>query len=144
SEDEIGRMTVALNKAIGSLRLADEARKKQLEQASAMARQGAMLENMTAAVTYADRDGKITYLNPAALQMFKKIEAHLPVRADQILGQNIDVFHKNPAHQRKLVGNANNLPYRGQVKVGPESFDLVVAAIYDQDKQHIGNLVSWE
>jgi methyl-accepting chemotaxis protein len=144
SEDEIGRMTIALNKAIGSLRLADEAQKKQLEQASAMARQGSMLENMTAAVTYADRNGIITYLNPAAVQQFKKIEAHLPVRADQILGQNIDIFHKNPAHQRKLISDTRSFPLRGQIKVGPESFELVVAAIYDQDKQHIGNLVSWE
>jgi methyl-accepting chemotaxis protein len=144
SVDEVGRIGVALNKAVDTLRLADEAQKKQLEQAAAVAKQASMLENMTAPITYADLDGKISYLNPAALQMFKKIEAHLPVRAEQILGQNIDAFHKNPAHQRRLVSDTKNLPYRGQVKVGPEIFDLVVAAIFDQDKKHMGNLVSWE
>ncbi|MBI3410969.1 MAG: HAMP domain-containing protein [Planctomycetes bacterium] len=144
SKDELGQMAQALNEMVGQLKIADEAQKKQLEQATAMARQGAMLQSMTASITYADRDGKLTYINPAALQMFKKIEKHLPVRVDQLLGQSIDVFHKNPAHQRRIISDPNNLPYRGQVAIGGETFDLVVAAIYDQNKQYIGNLVSWE
>ncbi|MBI3410437.1 MAG: HAMP domain-containing protein, partial [Planctomycetes bacterium] len=143
-KDEIGRIAVALNAAIVSLREAAERQKKQLEQATAMARQGAMLESMTASITYADRDGKITYANPAALQMFKKIETHLPVRTEQLVGQSIDIFHKNPTHQRRIISNPNNLPYRGQVTIGGETFELVVSAIFDQNKEYIGNLVSWD
>ncbi|MBI3410436.1 MAG: MCP four helix bundle domain-containing protein [Planctomycetes bacterium] len=144
TRDELGQMAQALNDMVGQLKIADEAQKKQLEQATAMARQGAMLESMTASITYADREGKITYINPAAMQMFRKIEKHLPVRVEQLLGQSIDVFHKNPAHQRRIISDPNNLPYRGQVAVGGETFDLVVSAIFDQNKQYIGNLVSWE
>lgn len=144
STDEMGRMGVALNKAITALRQADELQKKQLEQAGNMARLGSMLENMAAAVIYADRDGKITYANPAAIQLFKKVERHLPVRAEQIVGQSMDTFHKNPGHQRRMVGDATKLPLRGQITIGEENFELVVSAIFDQNKQYIGNLVSWE
>src|SRR5262249_36771412 len=133
-----------LNKAIGSLKAADEVQKKQQATARDMARQSAMLENMAAAVTYADRDGKITYVNPAAMQMLKKIEKHLPVRLDQLIGQSIDVFHNNPANQRRILADPKNLPYRAQLQVGGETFDLIVSAIFDQNKDYIGNLVSWE
>ena len=35
----------------------------------------------------------------------KSVQDLLPVNADDMLGQCIDIFHKNPAHQRQLLGN---------------------------------------
>ena len=56
----------------------------------------------------ADHDHKIVYANPAVLRMLKEAEPKLrkpclASRADSIVGQNMDVFHRNPAHQ-KLAG----------------------------------------
>src|SRR5262249_34961924 len=141
--DEMERMAIALNQAIQSLRQADELQKKQLEQASNMARLGSMLENMAASITYADRDGKIAYVNPAGLQMFRRIDKHLPVRADQIVGQSVDIFFKDP-HERRILADPNNLPYRGQIVIGADTYDLVVSGIFDQNQQYIGNLLSWD
>ncbi|MFO0923692.1 MAG: PAS domain S-box protein [Pirellulales bacterium] len=75
---------------------------EQKKQAAENARVRSMMDNMAAAVTYADSSFKITYVNPAALKLLKKVEQYLPVRVDQIVGQSIDIFHKNPDHQRRM------------------------------------------
>lgn len=104
----------------------------------------AMMENMAASVTYADRDLKITYINPAAKAMLKKIEQYLPVTVEQIMGQSIDIFHKNPAHQRRLLAEPKNFPFNGQITIGTETFELKASLIFDDQNEQIGTLVTWE
>jgi len=115
----------------------------QKQEAADNARIRAMMDSMAAAVTYADKDYIITYANPAALKMLKKVEQYLPVRADQIVGQSIDVFHKNPAHQRKLLGDPKNLPFSGQIQIGTEYFTLQANSIFGEQGEVVGTLVAW-
>jgi methyl-accepting chemotaxis protein len=143
-KDEIGRMTGALNKSVACLRAAAETHTKQLQAATASARLGAMLESMAPSVTYADRSGKITYANPAALAMFKKVERHLPVRLEQLVGQSIDIFFKSPSPQHPILTDPNSPPYRAQVQIGDETFDLVVSAFFDANKEYTGSLLCWD
>jgi methyl-accepting chemotaxis protein len=103
-----------------------------------------MLENSPTNVLLADRDLKIIYVNPSSLATLRKLERHLPVPADKVQGSSIDVFHKNPAHQRKILADPRNLPVRTNIQIGPETADLLVTAIYDQNKNYIGPMVTWE
>jgi methyl-accepting chemotaxis protein len=103
-----------------------------------------MVENSPSNIMFADRDLKITYVNPASTKTLQTIEKLLPVKADQIIGQSIDIFHKQPEHQRRLLADPNNLPVRTNIVVGPETLDLLVSAIYDREKKHMGAMVSWE
>jgi methyl-accepting chemotaxis protein len=125
--DEIGRMAQALDKAIVSL-----------------ASTQSMIENAPSNLMVADRDLKITYINPASQTFLRRIEQHLPVKADNVLGSVIDIFHKNPAHQRKILSDPKNLPIRANINIGPEVADLLVTAIYDQNKNYLGPMVTWE
>jgi methyl-accepting chemotaxis protein len=108
------------------------------------ARIQSIVENAPTNVLLADRDLKITYVNPASLATLGKIERHLPVKAQSVLGSSIDLFHKNPAYQRKLLADPKNLPVRANINIGPEVADLLVTAIYDQDKNYLGPMVTWE
>jgi methyl-accepting chemotaxis protein len=103
-----------------------------------------MLENSPTNVMLADRDLKITYVNPASLATLRKLERHLPVKADGVAGSVIDIFHKNPAYQRKILSDPKNLPVRANINIGPEIADLLVTAIYDADRNYIGPMVTWE
>jgi methyl-accepting chemotaxis protein len=103
-----------------------------------------MLENAPTNVLLADRDLKITYVNPASLGTLRKLERYLPVKAEQVLGSSIDVFHKRPEHQRKILADPRNLPVRANIDIGPEVADLLVTAIYDGDKNYLGPMVTWE
>jgi len=103
----------------------------------------AMLENAPINVIMADRDQIITYVNPASLQTLRKLEEHLPVPADRILGQSVDIFHKNPAHQRRILEDPRNLPHRAKIKVGPETLDLLVSPIFDANHNYVGPMLTW-
>jgi methyl-accepting chemotaxis protein len=103
-----------------------------------------MLENSPTNVMTADRDLKINYINPASLALLRKLERHLPVKGDNVLGSSIDIFHKNPSYQRKILSDPKNLPTRANIGIGPETADLLVTAIYDQDRNYLGPMVTWE
>jgi methyl-accepting chemotaxis protein len=103
-----------------------------------------MMEQAPVNVMFAGPDFKISYANLASIKTLKKIEELLPVKADQVIGQSIDIFHKNPAHQRKILSNPSNLPHRARISLGPETLDLLVSPVYDQDKNYLGAMVTWE
>ncbi len=115
-----------------------------LEKQRTMARVQSMMEQLPINVMLADTDLKITYLNPASRQQLKKLEQYLPVSVDQILGQSVDIFHKNPAYQRSILADPNNLPHRATIEVGPESLDLLVSAVRDDRGEYLGPMVTWE
>jgi methyl-accepting chemotaxis protein len=118
---------------------------QQLQTENEVAKINSMMENAPVNVLFADIETfNITYINPASVKTLKSIEQHLPVRVDQLLGQCIDILHKNPAHQRKILADPNNLPHRAEIQVGPETLDLLVSAIYDKDKNYMGPMVTWE
>jgi methyl-accepting chemotaxis protein len=121
----------------------EDVSKRQIMEAE-QSRLASMLENAPTNVLMANRSLQLIYVNPASLATLKKIEQHLPVKADEVLGSSIDVFHKNPAYQRKILSNESNLPVRAKIKIGPEIADLLVTAIYDQNHKYLGPMVTWE
>ena len=74
----------------------------------------------------ADADGNLLYMNEASSTTLKTLEQYLPSPVDQLVGQSIDIFHKNPAHQRNIIGTKSNLPHQAIIQVGPEKLDLLV------------------
>jgi methyl-accepting chemotaxis protein len=102
-----------------------------------------MLDQAPFNVILADHDFVIRYLNAASLATLKTIEHLLPVKATQVLGQSIDIFHKHPAHQRRILADPSNLPHRAVITLGTEKLDLLVTAIYDDDGDYVGPMVTW-
>jgi methyl-accepting chemotaxis protein len=95
-----------------------------------------------------DRDFNVTYANQSTIDMLTEYEDTLRTlfpnfSARDIVGSNIDAYHKNPAHQRKLLADPNNLPYNTDIQVGPLSFNLNVTAIMDADNNYVGTALEW-
>jgi methyl-accepting chemotaxis protein len=103
-----------------------------------------LLENATVRIIVADRDLKIIYMNPASIATLRELESLLPCKVDEIMGQPIDIFHKQPERQRKLLANPKNLPHRAEIQLGPETLDLNVQALYDEQGNYLGPMVNWE
>jgi methyl-accepting chemotaxis protein len=114
------------------------------EKAGEAARIQSMMDQAPINVMFADRDLKIRYINPASIKTLKSIEKLLPIRVDDILGQNIDVFHKRPEHQRRMLADPSNLPHRANIQLGGETLDLLVSPIFDEHRAFIGTMVTWE
>ncbi len=103
-----------------------------------------MVSNVPMNVIFADTDGVIRYMNPSSVATLRSLEQYLPCKADQIVGQSYDIFHAAPEHQRKLLGDPDNLPHRAQISVGPETLELLVTAVTDDNGIYLGPLVTWE
>jgi methyl-accepting chemotaxis protein len=103
----------------------------------------AVADNCPVNIIVADKSLRITYLNAASRRTLQSIEHLLPVAVDEIVGQSIDIFHKNPAYQRKLLNNPRNLPRRAIIQLGDEQLELNVNGVYDQG-EYLGPMVTWE
>lgn len=103
-----------------------------------------MVDNMPINIMMADPETfEINYVNKTSVDTLRSIEHLLPVKADNVLGTCIDTFHKDPSHQRRILSDPNNLPWKSKIKVGEETLDLNVAAILDQAGYYMGPMVSW-
>jgi methyl-accepting chemotaxis protein len=108
-----------------------------------MSRITSMMDNTPVAVMFADRDFMIRYVNPATMKSLKPIEHLLPIKVEQIVGSSIDIFHKKPEHQRKMLSDPKNLPWSGNIQLGPETLNLNANAILDSNGNYMGPMVTW-
>lgn len=60
---------------------------------------------------------------------------------DTLIGSNIDVFHKNPEHQRRML-NSLSKPHNAMIRIGKRAFDLLVTPLYDGAAK-VGYAVEW-
>ncbi|MFN3215181.1 MAG: methyl-accepting chemotaxis protein [Acidimicrobiales bacterium] len=107
------------------------------------------LDAASTAVMMVDRDLVIYYLNDAALELMRSAEDEFAqtwpgFSADDLIGQCIDRFHANPAHQRRLLDDPDNLPYKADISVGNLSFGLSVSAQFDDSGDYVGCTLEWE
>ncbi|MCZ4499412.1 MAG: chemotaxis protein [Marmoricola sp.] len=109
-----------------------------------VARVTSMMENSPTNMMFADRDFVITYMNPASLETLSRLEQHLPVKAADVVGSSLDIFHQTPAYQRGILVDDANLPRRANINLGPEVLDLLVSAIRDDKGEYIGAMATWE
>ena len=117
------------------------------EQAAINGRIKQALDNVSGNVMIADADCHIIYMNGAVLNMMRNAERDLRkdlpnFDANKLLGQNIDVFHKNPAHQRNLLGNLRST-YTADMVVGGRSMRVIANPIMGEDGKRLGTVVEW-
>jgi len=103
-----------------------------------------LVQNATVRVIVANRDLRIIYMNPASELTLRELEHLLPCKVDQVVGQSIDIFHKAPERQRRLLADPKNLPHVAQIQLGPEILELRVSALYDTAGTYVGPMVNWD
>ncbi|MCH8178860.1 MAG: chemotaxis protein [Proteobacteria bacterium] len=105
------------------------------------------LEVVTSNVMIADADLNIVFMNRAVEQMLinaetdlRKALPHFDVR--KVMGSSIDIFHKNPQHQRSMLGALRDT-YRTQIKIAGRTFALVATPVIDAQGVRTGTVVEW-
>lgn len=147
--DAVGRDEVAeLRRALQSLRtrlgfeLSDTRRI-----ADTATRIQTALDNVATNVMVADREHNIIYMNKAIVEMFRIAEADIRKDLPQfdpgkLLGSSIDVFHKQPTHQRQMLDRLTS-PHRATVRIGGRIFALTVAPVVNAAGVRLGTAVEW-
>jgi len=127
---EIGEMLESL--AIFQEQSAEATMLKRVVEASPQATMIADAKNLT-----------IRYMNPAAMQLFQNIQSFLPCTVDNMVGQCIDVFHKVPAHQRKLLSMRSNLPMTASFVAAGHQIEFSAHPIDNHQGDWDSIMVSW-
>jgi methyl-accepting chemotaxis protein len=89
-------------------------------------------------------DFTISYVNAATQGLLDRLKGHFPSYDGTLVGRSIDMFHKTPEHQRRLLANADNLPHRARIRLGEESIDLQISAVQDHRGEYAGAMLLWD
>ena len=140
-------ITSAIDGVRDGLMAADEERKTATRIAAENSRIRNALDKCSTNVMIADNNNDIIYMNETVTSMMQSNESELRKTltrfdARNLIGQNIDIFHKNPSHQISMISAMQNT-HRTQIKVGPLTFGLIANPIFDNNKNRIGTVVEW-
>jgi methyl-accepting chemotaxis protein len=107
----------------------------------------AALDVVKSNVMIADDAYDIMYMNASLGQMFREHEAQIrrdfpAFDAGKVVGTNMDVFHKNPAHQRKMMDQLEG-SHDIEITLGNQKLSLTAAAVSDKHGKRIGTFVEW-
>ena len=127
--DEIGQMETSLSALRDAV-----SRNHQLQ---------TMIENLSLPVMMCDKTYTIIFANKATLEALKKVEKFLPVPVEKIVGSNIDIFHKNPAHQRGMLSTLGNKSHNTEFKLGDEWLYLNANMMNDKSGNFTGAFIDW-
>jgi methyl-accepting chemotaxis protein len=117
---------------------------KKLELEESMAQAMQMNDKSPVNIMFCNPEGKILYLNNKSKEVLSGLQQFLPCRVDEIEGSQMDIFHKNPDRQKKIISDPNNLPHRAIIQVGPEKLDLLISPIVSDDGTYLGPMVTWD
>ena len=139
--DEIGEIATVLEKFRNKLRSAKE------ESAETLFK-GTAFEGTSAGLMIVDQDFTIQLVNSSVSELlrehedqFKKVNSDFS--AENIIGNNMDIFHAMPTRIRDLLNDPDNLPFHAEIPVGNARFTLDINSVLDQDNEQIGCVVEW-
>jgi methyl-accepting chemotaxis protein len=105
------------------------------------------LDSVSTSVMIADAERNIIYCNRAVDRLLATAEADIrkdlpQFSARNIIGANIDGFHKNPAHQRGMLDRLTT-EHRASIVVGGRTFALIVNPVMNEKNGREGYVVEW-
>jgi methyl-accepting chemotaxis protein len=117
------------------------------EEIAAMKRVQMALENVATNVMIADADNVICYMNKSVTKMMRDAERELQkdlphFQVDKLMTAKIDVFHKNPAHQTRLLADLRGT-HHAEILVGGQTMGLIANPVFGDNGERIGAVVEW-
>jgi len=139
AKNELGQLASAFDDMQTQLRERIEEDKRIADEALRINR---ALDNVTTNVIISDSHYNIIYLNNAAQNLFTSAENKIRTDivgfdASNIVGKNIDFFHKNPDHQQQLLGQLTN-SHSSTLKVGGLTLDSTITPVISSDGERLG------
>jgi len=104
----------------------------------------------SSAIMMADKDMKITSLNPA---LEKTLQHHCiefcklypDFEPKNVLNTEMDFYHPPEIRERvrEMLRDPDNLPYTASINVGDSRFTLSISMVQDEDRECMGYVVEW-
>lgn len=105
------------------------------------------LDSASTNVMIANSEREILYTNRSVISMLQDAEKELKkvlphFDASDIIGKNMDIFHKDPSHQKALLDRLTE-KFVSNITVGTRHFRLIANPIMDGKGERIGTVVEW-
>jgi methyl-accepting chemotaxis protein len=145
ADDEIGRLVLTLREM--QIRLGFDVAEARRVAVESLRIKNA-LDMCSTNVMVANAEGRIIYMNQAVATMMTRnqqaLRSALPnFDAGTLLGANIDVFHKNPAHQRGLLAGLRST-HQVEIDIAGLVFGLSASPVLDAAGARVGTVVEWK
>jgi len=139
--DEIGLIARDLEYFRGMMSSASEATKSAVFQRAAF-------RSSSTAMILADKDFRITLTNAAFDALAHENasgfrELHPGFSTEDLVGQSVDIFHRNAARARGLVSEPGTRPMSSDIRVGARIMAIGINAIHDNDGEIAGYVAEW-
>jgi len=105
------------------------------------------LDNVQSGVMVTDPDLNIIYMNQSVQELFNNAEQDIRKQlphfdASKLMGANIDIFHKNPAHQRAMLDKLTGT-FRSELSIADLHMKVVVNPVINSEGERIGFVAEW-
>ncbi len=105
------------------------------------------LDNCKTNMMVADADYNIVYINDTMRDMLVTNEPDMKKDLPQfdarnIIGVNIDTFHKTPSHQRNVLDQITRA-FDTSITIGGRFYDLIASPVVSDAGERIGTVVEW-
>ena len=132
---------------VGAIAKATEVFKHSIAEKVINLRVRSALDVVRSNMMVADNDYNIMYANNSLQGMMRESESELrkvlpAFDAGKLIGASMDVFHKNPAHQRRILDSLTG-NHETHITVGSQKFHLVATPVIDQHGKRAGTVVEW-
>jgi methyl-accepting chemotaxis protein len=144
SKDEIGQTLMGLERMQTALK---ERTEKEYAAATENARIRTALDRVSAGAMLADAEGKITYVNDAAIAIFRhqagEIRKVMPqFDVERLLGSTFDSFGQIPSLQRNVLQNLTAV-HTSEARMGDAVFRVTANPVVGRDGNRAGTVVQW-
>ncbi|MEY4762055.1 MAG: hypothetical protein RLZZ200_1911, partial [Pseudomonadota bacterium] len=142
--DAVGSLQAAADAATSRMR---DQESELVEKGLEAARMRGGLEAVSANIMMADADNNIMYMNGTARSLFVDLEHDIRkdmphFNASQLIGKNVDVFHKNPSHQQRMLASLRGTHKSGFV-VGGRTVAFIANPVIGANGERLGTVVEW-
>lgn len=105
------------------------------------------MDQISTNVMITDANLNITYMNHHMQTFLEEKESTLQsalpdFKASELMGQNIDRFHKDPSHQRGLL-NKLTKPYLGKITIKDTHLELYVIPVFNRAGVRTATIAEW-
>ena len=105
------------------------------------------LDNVSTGVMIIDNDRTIIYANQSVISLLSKVEADIRMElpnfsVSKLVGSNIDLFHKTPAHQANMLSAAKEA-FKSNLLLHGHHFVITASPVIDKEGRHLGTAAEW-
>ena len=143
-DDELGKLNQALHGMQTRMGFEVSEAKRQADE---MTRVKIALDNVSTGVMIADPSRTIIYTNHSVRAILKEAEADIRAQlpnfeVDKLVGSNIDLFHKNPAHQARLLAELTSKT-DARLRIGRRHMTVTANPVFNEAGERLGAVAEW-